>query len=386
MRKILVINLMPLGDLLLTTPFLRALRNLWPDDQISLLADARWGDVVRLNPCIDEFIALDKKRDHRTLLQQLQFIKFIRKKHFDLVINLHYNERSSMIAVGSGAKLRIGYANRYFAPLMDMFQDNRCLHKHIVESHYDILREKLFIDNELIVDSGLEFAIGAKEAAIAELRWQTKWKNNPPEKVIALNIGASWPTKRWPVEYFAELAVKLLADGYGIAFFGSKPERELVEQCVALVAGKVNSERLKVKGCSSEKAGSERWSGALKVAVFTGELSLMELGACLKKCVALVTNDSGPLHIAVSQAVPTLSFYGPSPVPGFAPYNNYSVVLKSALKCHPCRKWECPLGTLQCMYNITAAVAYSELNELLTQVNSGMPLKTGAFAATVVEQ
>ena len=395
MRKILVINLMPLGDLLLTTPFLRALRNLYPEDQISLLADARWSDVVRLNPCINEFIALNKKRDHNNLFQQIQFIQFIRKKGFDLVINLHYNERSSMIAVGSGAKLRIGYANRYFAPFLDMFQDNRCLHKHIVESHYDILREKLLIDNRLIRDSGLEFVIGAKEAAIAELRWQTMWKNSPPEKVVALNIGASWPTKRWPVEYFAELAVKLLADGYGIAFFGSKPERELVEQCVALIAKAVNSVRLKVKGCSSEIAGSEiasseiasseRWSGALKVAVFTGELSLMELAACLKKCTALVTNDSGPLHIAVSQAVPTVSFYGPSPVPGFAPYNNYSVVLKSALKCHPCRKWQCPFGTLQCMRNITATIAYNELNELLTQINSGLPLKTGAFAAMVHE-
>ncbi|MFA6075679.1 MAG: lipopolysaccharide heptosyltransferase II [Negativicutes bacterium] len=368
MKKILVINLMPLGDLLLTTPFLRALRNLYPDSSISLLADARWSDVVRLNPCIDEFIALDKKRDHDNLFKQLRFVAFIRKKRFDLVVNLHYNERSSMIAVCSGAKLRIGYANRYFAPFMDMFQENRCLHKHIVESHYDILREKLLIPNDQIVDAGLELVIGAKEAAIAELRWNTKWKNNAPERVIALNIGASWPTKRWPVEYFSELATKLIAEGYAIAFFGSAPERELVEKCVAFIA-------------KSKQPNSER----NKIAVFTGELSLMELAACLKKCVALVTNDSGPLHIAVSQGVPTLSFYGPSPVPGFAPYNNYSVVLKSALACHPCRQWECPSGTLECMYNITPEMAYAELNKLLEEINNGLVLEVGAFAATVHE-
>ena len=401
MRKILVINLMPLGDLLLTTPFLRALRNLYPDSNISLLADTRWGDVVRLNPCIDEFIALDKKREHNNLLKQLQFITFIRRQHFDLVINLHYNERSSMIAVGSGAKLRIGYANRYFAPLMDMFQENRCLYKHIVESHYDILRERLMISNDLIADNGLEFVIGAKEAAITELRWQTKWKNNPPEKVVALNIGASWPTKRWPVEYFAKLAVKLLKAGNGIAFFGSKPERSLVEQCVALIAKEVascrsgqevNGEGLIGKGCRSESADSEKGISAfsfqlsaLNIAVFTGELSLMELAACLKKCVALVTNDTGPLHIAVSQAVPTLSFYGPSPVPGFAPYNNYSVVLKSALACHPCRQWQCPKETLACMYNITPDIAYTELSALLQTIKQGILLTTGAHAAIVRE-
>lgn len=364
-KKILVINLMPLGDLLLTTPFLRALRNIYPSSRISLLADARWGDIVRLNPCIDELIALDKKRDHDTVFKQLKFIRYIRSQHFDLVLNLHYNERSSLIAVSSGAGLRVGYANRYFAPFMDFYQENRCLRKHIVESHYDVLREKLLIDNERISDNGLELVIGVKEAAIAGLKWRTIWNNHPPDKVIGLNIGASWPTKRWPVEYFAELAGKLAAKGYALAFFGSAPERELVERCVGLIS--------RDQSCSP------------KIAVFTGELSLMELASCLRNCAALVTNDSGPLHIAVSQAVPTLSFYGPSPVPGFAPYNNYSVVLKSALACHPCREWVCPLGTLQCMYNLTPEIALRELDELLTRIRNGLPLQTGAYMATVKE-
>ena len=357
---------MPLGDLLLTTPFLRALRNLYPNSHIDLLADERWGDIVRLNPCIDEFIALNKARDHSNYWKQACFIRKIRARKYDTVINLHYNERSSAIAVFSGAKVRMGYANKYFAPLLDMYQPNRCLIKHIVESHYDILREKLCIDNAAIHDNGLELYTTQESEALTERIWQDKWQGKPPERVVGLNIGASWPTKRWPVEYFAQLAVKFMNDGYAIAFFGSAPERELVEQCVCEI-------------------NTLAQNSQLPIAVLTGELTLMQLAVALRKCAVLVTNDTGPLHIAVSQRVPTISFYGPSPVPGFAPYNNYSVVLKSALDCHPCRKWQCPLGSLKCMYNIKPEIVYERAKELMAQVAAGRTLSIGACSAEIYE-
>jgi len=80
-------------------------------------------------------------------------------------------------------------------------------------------------------------------------------------------------------------------------------------------------------------------------------MTLLELAALLKKCNVLVTNDTGPMHVAVAMNVPLVSMFGPSPVPGFYPYNDKSVVIKTPLACHPCGKHQCPTKH-ECMWGI----------------------------------
>ena len=109
-KNILVINLMHIGDLLLVTPVLRTLRANYPDARISLLADKKLRDLVRGNQHIDELVEIDKKGYHNNLLHYIKFIREIRQRKFDLVINLHANERASFIAAFSGAKKIVGYA------------------------------------------------------------------------------------------------------------------------------------------------------------------------------------------------------------------------------------------------------------------------------------
>ena len=337
---------MHIGDLLLVTPVLRTLRTNYPEAHIALLADAKLADLVRLNQNIDELIAIDKKGHHDKLINYLKFIGEIRQKKFDLVINLHKNERASFIAALSGALKIVGYAT--FGPglLFSQVMENRKRTKHQVHAHFDVLTETISITT--IDDRGIEMWLDEAAEVAAELIWQQAFpgksplergapqeqgvsRSTSPSPVIGLNIGASWPTKRWPKEYFAELADRLVDHGFAIAYFGGPMDVEIVDQAISLMKHKNHPQVVKL----------------------TGKVSLMELAALLKKCAVFVTNDSGPMHIATAMNVPLVSMFGASPVEGFWPYNDISIVMKTPLSCHPCYKHTCKLGGLECMYAIT---------------------------------
>lgn len=318
---------MHIGDLLLVTPVLRTLRTNFPHAHISLLADAKLADLVRLNHNIDELITIDKKGYHDKFLNYMRFIGEIRHRNFDLVINLHKNERASFIAALSGAKKIVGYST--FGPrlLFDKTIENRKRSKHQVHAHFDVLKETLGITN--IDDRGIEMWLDEAAEATAAAIWSQAFPDIKP--VIGLNIGASWPTKRWPKEYFAKLADRLVDHGFAVAYFGGPMDVEIVDQAIGLMKHKDHPQVVKL----------------------TGKVSLMELAALLKKCTVFVTNDSGPMHIATAMNIPLVSMFGASPVEGFWPYNDISIVMKTPLSCHPCYKHTCKLGGLECMYAIT---------------------------------
>lgn len=337
--KILVVNLMHVGDLLLVTPVLRTLRTNYPNAHIALLADAKLADLVKYNRNLSELIIIDKKGYHNQLWRYLQFVAGIRRRRFDLVINLHANERATFIAAFSGARRVVGYATWGLGAFFDVVIENRKRVKHQVHAHFDVLKEGLGLQH--IDDRGLEMWLDEAAEATAARLWQEAFPK-PGLPVVGLNIGASWPTKRWPKESFASLADRLLAKGYGIAYFGGPMDVAVVNDALHLMQ-------------SGDRS---------RVGVFTGRVSLLELASLLKKCRVLVTNDSGPMHVAVAMDVPLVSMFGASPVTGFYPYNNKSVVLKTPVPCHPCYEHSCRKGDLECMYSITVDTVLDKTLEL----------------------
>lgn len=326
--NILVINLMHIGDLLLITPILRTLRTNYPDAHITLLADQKLDNLMKNNRNLNELILIQKKGYHNKLGNYLRLIGDIRRRRFDLVINFQANERASIIAAFSGGKKIIGYSSWGLGMFYDFVIDNRNKLKHQVQAHFDVLREALGISR--IDDRGLEMWLDEESELEANRLWLEKFPD-PGMPVIGLNIGASWPTKRWPKEFFAQLADKLLAMGYGVAFFGGPMDKDIVESCIELM--------------------KDKDQGLL--GVFTGKVNLLTLAALLKKCTVLVTNDSGPMHIAVAMKTPLVAIFGPSPVIGFSPYDESSIVLESVTPCHPCGEHYCREHKLECMYSIS---------------------------------
>lgn len=372
-KNILVINLMHIGDLMLVTPALRTLRTNFPGARITLLADKKLRELVEENPCIDECLLLDKKGADDGFLPLARFIHGIRRRRFDLVINLHRNERASAIAAFSGAKRIVGYAKPFFSLFFTKVLENYAMPGtpkektlHQVEAHFRVLREAVGI--ERIDDRGLELVLPGKARAEAERIFAEHFE--PGETIVAFNIGASWLTKRWLEEYFAKCADALLARGLTVAFFGGPGDEGPVAECISHM--------------------EERESPHLHV--FTGKVSLGTLAGLLRHAAIFLTTDSGPMHVGVAMNVPVVTMFGASPVPTFYPYDGRSILVKTPEECHPCGLHECPRkgeGYMGCMKHMPPEIILKYVDELLAKYQGRPALELaphlGDYKCRVIE-
>ena len=365
-QNILVINLMHLGDLMLVTPVLRTLRHNYPAARITLLADRILADIVQENRNIDECLLIDKKGKDRSFLGILRFAWRLRKRKYDLVVNLHRNERSSVLAALSGGTRIVGYAKPGFALLFDHVSPDQHPVMHEVHSHYAALRAAGVIGE--VDDAGLEMWLPPAAEAEAQRLWAEHF--TPEDRVIALNIGASWRTKRWVDEYFAEVADTYLAHGYHIAVMGGPMDVEMVDACRARMREKDNP----------------------RLHIFTGQVSLGVLAGLLRRCILFITTDSGPMHVGVAMHVPVLCMFGASPIPGFYPYDARSISVRAPVPCHPCRIHECPLSGeehMKCMKRMPPELILTYADQMLVECGEQPAYALApptAFETRVVEQ
>lgn len=350
-KNILVINTMHIGDLMLVTPALRTLRANYPKAHIALLTDKPLADLVRCNENIDECILIDKHGRDKGILALIRFIRQIRKRHFDLVINYHRNERASVIASFSGGKKIVGYAQPFFHRFFDHWMPNLAMADtpkdkvmHQTLCHLKVLQEAAGCTK--LDDRGLEMWLPPEEEKKASDLWQKEFAED--DRVIAFNIGASWMTKRWIDAYFAECADHFIQEGYHIAFLGGPTDVAIVKACI---------EKMKEKDSP-------------KVHVFTGKVSLTVLAGLLRRCCLFLTTDSGPMHVGVAMNVPIVTMFGASPVPTFYPYDGKDIVIKTPESCHPCGIHDCPKkgeDHMACMKHIPVDVVMKYSEELLAR-------------------
>ena len=350
-KNILVINTMHIGDLMLVTPALRTLRANYPKAHIALLTDKPLADLVRCNENIDECILIDKHGRDKGILALIRFIRQIRKRHFDLVINYHRNERASAIASFSGGKKIVGYAQPFFHRFFDHWMPNLAMADtpkdkvmHQTLCHLKVLQEAAGCTK--LDDRGLEMWLPPEEEKKASDLWQEEFAED--DRVIAFNIGASWMTKRWIDAYFAECADRFIEEGYHIAFLGGPTDVAIVKACI---------EKMKEKDSP-------------KVHVFTGKVSLTVLAGLLRRCCLFLTTDSGPMHVGVAMNVPIVTMFGASPVPTFYPYDGKDIVIKTPESCHPCGIHDCPKkgeDHMACMKHIPVDVVMKYSEELLAR-------------------
>lgn len=362
--KILIINLMHLGDLMLMTPILPVLRQEYKDSEIDLMVDRKLKDLVSENPNIDRFIAIEKKGWHNKPLNFIKLIEQIRKRKYDLVINCHRNERASAIAAFSGAKQIVGYSKPFFSLFFDNTINNEAVAHHIGNGPFGLFGEKKYKPGWIhqvlsytdILTKCLKLDVTKREPlymkphkkAAENVNKLYKEQFDTGKKIIALNVGASWETKRWIFSYFALVADKLIEEGYIIAFLGGEMDRAFVKETIE--AMKTDKEKQKDF-----------------VRVLTGKLTLGEVAAFLTKCSLFITTDSGPMHIGVAMNVPIVTMFGASPVPGFFPYTDKAILIAAKEKCHPCGKHICPRleDNFACMKNIKPEEVLKAAHELL---------------------
>ena len=340
-KKILVTFLMHLGDLTLTTPFIHALRKAAPDAHITYLVDEKLKDVVLHNPYLDEVITIDKLGRDNSILALAGCARRLSAMNFDVVINLHPNERCSFICALTKTKWRVGTCHTIFRPFWDIYvQLDRTI--HAADMYLDVLRELGVKD---LSHNGLEMYLSEEDISYANAFWYEQGVT-AEDKLVGFNIGSAISTKHWAPERFARVADVMAVNGYKTVFFGGSMDEVFVNEAIAAMES--------------------------TPIVATGAFSIGALAAALRRCNLLITTDSGPMHIAISQDVPVVALYGPSLVKLYGPYTKNAMVVTAVPPCLGCAsgmKHKC--DDMQCMTRLTVEQVVEAAEKMLAVHGEG---------------
>ncbi len=331
--KICVIRLGSLGDLILMVPMLSALRSRFPSKEIHLVCKEKFAGLFEGGGLVDSFIPV--KRGN--LLEMLRLRAALNRERYEAIIDAHGVIRSNLLfhSLRAGKKLQIRKDELKKAALI-VGRLNRYRRIESQAERYAELAARLGARTNAMHE-GLPLTPAAERRA--ETLLGGDGAGRPSSPLIAFAPGARWPTKRWPAEHFARLIAEATARGFRCLLIGGPEDRDA-------------------------NAGVAALSGRAPLDL-TGSLSIVESAAVLKRCAALVTNDSAPLHLAEAVGTPVVAFFGPTVREfGYYPRLALSRALETALACRPCSrngKRSCPYGTKKCLTSIEPPTAFEAL-------------------------
>lgn len=337
-KRILIVRIDELGDLVLTTPFLRELRRVYPESFITLLANPRFCQIIELCPYIDEIITYDREA-HSPYFGRRQLFSFAKKNLWDKKYELAIDPRFDFDPIGlqllflSGASLRVAYSQDV-GSLKQLRRDFRTdqLLTHVI---HDPLPDKHEVERNLnvlkfmgckIKSNELELWLSEEDRLFAQkFIEERKWNQN--EMLIVSAVGAGHERRQWPVRRYIEV-FENLHEKYRVKFLliGAEKDKPL---------GKI----------IEEKAGA--W-----IINSIGKTTLRQMAALIEKCRLYLGNDTGPMHIASALKVPVVAIYGPSDPISFGPWKVAHRIVRTNFSCSPC-KFECPFDDPRCMTEIS---------------------------------
>jgi heptosyltransferase-2 len=326
LHNILVIRFSSIGDVILITPMLRAIKTQFPACRLHVAVRREFSDLLRNSPHIDRLIIVDTALGNQGLRAlNLQLVA----ERYEAVFDLQNNFRSRLLRNGLSRNIHVVNKRQLKRLLLvkggiNLYRDIVPVADRYVETahRYDVLLDahgaELFPDEDLRGNARLKLRASG-------------WNAETP--LLGICPGAKHFTKRWPEERFTALADMLLAEGYDIAVFGGEDEARTAASLHALHPDRVHN-------CC-------------------GRLSLMETAAAMEHCQTVFCNDSGLMHMAAAMDVPVVAVFGSTVREfGFFPYHQHSVVVETAgLSCRPCTHIGmavCPKKHFGCMQLITA--------------------------------
>ena len=328
------------GDVVFTTPEIRALRRHFPEARLDYLVEAGAAPVVRHNPHLDSVIEVARPRGLSRLVYDLSLARRLRRERYDIALDFHGGPRSAWLVRATGAPRRIGYA----IPGRGGFYTDRVpWHSSLVPPRHSVLNQW-----ELLTPLGIgapnpaadpvEMAAGAEAHARATSRLAAA---GVPEdaQLVVLHVSASNPFRRWPREAFAQVAAALA--------------RQDRRRRIMITAGPSEAEAATaVADAAAREAGDA--AGAI---VRCGEPSLEELHVIMSRAQLFIGGDSGPLHVAATTAVPIVALFGPTlperSMPWRARPATAAAVQPGPLACRPCHQRVCVHGDFRCLTALT---------------------------------
>lgn len=353
-EKILVLQTSFLGDVVLTTPLLSELRRRFPSATVTVLCTPQARSLLEGNPDVDEILVDDKRGEGRGWPGLWRRAKDLKRRGFTMAFSPHKSLRSALLLFLAGIPCRVGFRQSagwfFYHRRVD-----RDPGRHDVERNLSLLRPFGVEPGECRRELRVEVDPGARAEVERLLRSSGVERGGI---IFGINPGSVWPTKRWTAEGYAELMVRL-KQRYSCALllFGGPEDRESVARIQEL----------------SGHAGID----------LAGKIALRDLACAVEWCNVFITNDSGPMHIAVARGVPVVAiFCATTPALGFYPYSSKAVVVEKDLPCRPCGSHggrRCPLGTEDCMRLIKADDVLRGVERLLDGKDRPQPGETDSY-------
>ena len=320
-RKILFVRIDRIGDLVLSTPAIKALKQQYPQAGLFVMASRSNFSILKQNPYIDQVVVFDRRQ---TLIQKIKCVMLLRENHFDLAVDPYadYEMFTALITFLSGAHKRIGYAAFGRELFFNVQPPVIKKEQHFIDQTLGIL-EPLGI---MAADKAPQIFLSADERNWSIKLLQEKVLTGKP--LVGLHPGAFYESQRWPYQQFADLITLLQKDGrFHLILFGGPAEKNLIEKIVSMAPQKL----------------------------FTYITdNLRRFAALLAACQLLVCNNSGPLHMAVALNVPTISTMGPTNKDRWMPMGpDHQVFRIDDLPCIGCNLGYCKIKTHDCMRLIT---------------------------------
>ncbi len=372
MKNILLIRLSSLGDIVLTSPAIRAVRQHFPHARIAMLVAKQSADLLTENPHLDEVVIFDRNAQNKDTGEMRRVIRLLRERNFDLAIDFQRKFRTSLLAYLSGAKRRVGYhqpngllctvrvpdrVNKSPRPdgiglglsvlhrriETELHRDSEQLAKqdpgssgHAIDRYFDLLHA-IGIP---ATDRTLELFITEADCAFACDTLATKGVHSDQVK-IGLFPGAGWKLREWMPNRFAAIG-DLVTKHFDaqVLIFGGANERGLVDLVANLMTTKPIS--------------------------FAGDLRMRQLAALIEQCDLFITNDTGPMHVAAAMHTPIVALFGPGAHLRFQPLDPMHTTIRHHVPCNPCKQFTGKCKNNICMKLITVDEVWETVRQKLS--------------------
>ncbi len=333
-NKILFIRIDRVGDLVLSTPAIKALKEKYPHSKLIVLASRSNYSLLENNPYVDQTLIYDAKQ---SLLMKLKSIKHLRTFGFDMAVDpyVDYELKTALIAFLSGATKRIGYASHGREILFNLPAPEIDENEHFADLTLGVLKPLGIIPKERNPEIFL---------AEDEKKWASNWLSKrklDSRPVVGIHPGAYYESQRWPPDHFSELIRELgKAETRELILFGGPGDEMLLDSIVSSIGSDIRT--------------------------YIPD-DLRKFAALLSCCSVFICNNSGPLHIAVAVNTPTISLMGPTRKDRWMPIGSIHRVLRiDDLPCIGCGLGYCKIKTHDCMRLITAEMVMDVIDEVVS--------------------
>lgn len=335
MKRILIVEVNWIGDVLFSTPFIRTVREVYPDSYIACLLHPRCRDMLKTNPRVNEIIIYDEEAKHKGLIGKLRLIDELKRHDFDTAFMLHRSFTKALLAYLAGIKERIGYAtkNRRWILAQAIDEPREPIHK------VDYFLRLAEACGMRVGSRSYEFFISDDDRRSVE-RLLSESGVRGGEVIAVLNPGGNWMPKRWPKDKFAELADKI----------AQRPNLRVV-----------------ITGADKDIALAEEIAHLTKIkpVIVAGRTTLGQLAAVMERSKVVIANDSGPMHLASAVGACVTALFGPTSPEITGPRGTgvYTVISRNGSCVVPCYDKDCSVN--YCMSAISVDDVLKEIDKVL---------------------